>query len=212
MNPAYYTIGIFVVFALLGWLWITIMKEEENDYQDPFVMNMMPNYSSPIKGFALGVLVKSTKVGDRYLVEYSPRDVDKSFMKDRKQIENVEVAIDKEKMLVMPKGTLSARRDIIILLPKNPEDFPSELKVTRYGRALMAMTESINVDNVEIATVREGSDRKTNLVNKIGGGELSEKYVEMIEEIAKTVMKTMEKEKDRPQPPTSAFRPPTNAY
>lgn len=193
-------LGIYLV--------ILIFREEDEKFEDNMVINFMPQYSNPNKGHAIGMEVSTKKIGSRYLVEYQPRDVNKKLLKEKEKLENAKIVVDSNKILSLPTGTLSGYRNIKILLPPNPEDFPDSMKDTLFGQALMDLTEKINTSNVEAKIVREGSSRKTKLLNEIGDGEVSEEFIERTKELQKEIDKQKFEGKGAPPAP-SPFRPPS---
>lgn len=206
--PTLTIFGITIIFGLLAWLIIIMLKEEEQQYEDAFLINLYSNKTSPIAGFGIGMVKNKVSSHDgRVVVTFSPRDVDKILLKDKKQIPDVTIVYDKNKFIEMPKHTLSDRRTIYFGYPPTPEEFSPGLKAHPFGKMLMEITEKINTDNVETAIVREGSQRKTDMLHKMGDGEVSEAMVEKIEEIVKVVLKNVEKDLSRPQPPSN-YRPP----
>ena len=204
---------IFIVIlgiALLGlgiYLIILIFREEDEKFEDNIIINFMPQFSNPVKGYAVGMEVLTKKVDKRYLIEFQPRDLNKRALKDKDKIENAKVVVDANKIISLPTGTLSGFRNVKILLPPNPEDFPDQMKHTLFGQALMELTEKINNANVEAKIIRTGSTRKTKLLEELGDGEISEEFLERQKEINREIDKM--KPDTRPQPSSSPFRPPS---
>ena len=186
---------VAVLFGVVTWIVLLFMQKNEERVEEPFILNLMPQFS---KGHCFGLEVSTEKVGDRYLVTYSPRDINKLSLKEDNFIENVKVVVDKDKIINFSKGTLSNYRTFKILLAKNPEDYPTTLKQTTFGKSIMGLTEVINTVNVETNVVREGSDRKTNILYKMGDGELTSSIIEKFQEIAKDMVKSIRDEKSQP--------------
>jgi len=201
-------IGSVIIVGLFAFLLVLFFREEEEKTLSPLIINLMPQYTIPVKGHAVGVEVNTTKVDNRFLIEYQPRDLNYENINDKKNIENVKVVIDKNKILTLPIGTLSSFRDVKILLAPNAEDYSSELKDTVFGKVIMAMTEAIGVENKETDIVREGSNRKSKLLEKLGDGEISEEYIDKIGEITREALKHAgDTKKESPQ--RSGFNPPS---
>lgn len=204
------TIIIIVLGAgLLGlavYLILLIFRDEEDRLEDNVIINFMPQYSSPVKGHAIGMEVNSKKIGKRYLIEYAPRDINKKLLRDKVKIENVKIVVDSNKIIVLPEGTLSGYRNVKILLPPNSEDFPDSFKHTLFGQVMMELTEKISDANVEAKIIRTGSTRKTKLLEELGDGEISEEFLERQKEINKELDK--QKLDSKSSPPTSSFGPP----
>ena len=105
--------------------------------------------------------------------------------------------VEKDKKIVLPKNELW-------LLAPNPEDYPEELKRTEFGKSLMKMTEKINVSNLQLSILREGSNRKSALLKEMGDGEISEQFIKMSKGLQKDALEMNVKEKEKP---TSSFIP-----
>lgn len=200
--------SITAIAGLIIWLAMLYFKEHDEKHDDPLVINMMSNYSSPVAGHAIGFEVSTTKVDNRYLIEYSPRDVDKKYFLENKKVENVKVVVDKNKIITLEKGTLSNFRTIKILLPPNAEDFGTELKLHPFGKIMMDLTESINSFNVESSMVRKGSNMKTKILERMGDGEISKEYMNSIDDQTKELVKRRDGD-SKPQQRTGGFNPPS---
>jgi hypothetical protein len=200
----------FVLSVLSIFLLILYFREDDEKYEDNLIINMLPQYTSPVRGHAIGLEVNTKVIDNKYLIEYQPRDVDSRLLKDKTKIDNVKVVVDKNKVITLPKGTLSAYRTLKILLPPNPEDFSSELKRTHFGQHLMKITEEINTSNVEAKIVREGSDRKTKLLTELGDGEISEQFLDRQNELQKELDRNASKPSTQSVPARSPFSPPSS--
>jgi len=186
---------VFVLIAVVTFLIIIFYAKEQDKHEEPFVINLMAHYSQPIKGHAIGLEVNEEKVGDRILIEYSPRDIDvKAYA--NKMVENVKVVVDKDKIITLPKGTLSNFRTVKILLAPHPEDYSVDFKNNILGKSVMALTEVINTANIETSIVREGSDRKTNMLHKLGDGEITNELINRVFELNKDILKNSKDQKE----------------
>ena len=197
--------GIAILGLIVYWI-LLIFRDEDEQLQDNLIINFMSNYTTPVKGHAIGLEVNTKRIGKRFLIEYAPRDINKKLLKDKDKIDNVKVAVDSNKILVLPEGTLSGYRSVKILLPPTAEDFADNLKTTQFGQAMMELTEKINDANVEAKIIRTGSNRKTKLLNDIGDGEISEEWVERTKDYQKELDKM--KDSSKGTPTSSGFSPP----
>lgn len=203
------TIGMAVLAFLFVWLLVMYFREDETKHEGSLFLNLMPQHTKPYPGFCFGVIQKVQDSHGRYIVEFSPRDIDNAFMKDKKDIPNVKVVIDHDKFITLSKHTLSDRRPLVIGLPPRPEDFKKELKGTEFGRAIMALTEQISTDNVQIKILREGSNRKNKLLLDLGTAEISNAWMERIEESVKSMIALATKEqKNQPGQASPTFQSP----
>lgn len=198
-------IGSFIIIGLLVWLLSLYFKSEDKKHKQSLIINLMPQYAN---GFAVGLEVNTRKTDNRFLIEYQPRDISDEVLAEKTEIDNVQVVIDKDKVITLPAGTLSSYRDIKILLAPNAEDYATELKTTLFGKYLMQMTEEINNNNLEIGIVREGSDRKTKMAKNMGDGEVSQTQIEKFEELAKEMVKIATNQDKKDNRPSSGFHPP----
>ena len=198
-------IGACLIIGLMVWLLILYFRTQDKKTKQSLIVNLMPQYA---KGHALGQEVRIEKSDNRFLVEYSPRDVSDELLLEKGEIENVKVVVDKDKIITLPCGTLSAYRDIKFLLAPHAEDYSTELKSTLLGKHLMEMTEEINNNNLETSIVREGSNRKTKMAKNMGDGEVSQTQIEKFEELAKEMIKIATQDKGQGNKPSSGFHPP----
>lgn len=203
-------IGGVLVLGLGIYLLFLIFRDDEEKFEDNLIINFMSNYTIPIKGHAVGLEIETKRIGNRYLIEYLPRDINRKRLEINKNIDTVKVAVDKNKMLVLPEGTLSGYRNVKILLPPKPEDFTDNLKTTLFGQAMMKLTEEINGANVESIIIREGSNRKDKLLKELGDGEISEEYIQRQKEINKEIDKMKQDSRGSSSSSSpSPFRPPS---
>ena len=209
LTSIFLVVSLAVISGLVIWLIILFFKEEAEKHDSPMIINMMSNYSHPSSGHAIGLEVSTTKIDNRFLVEYQPRDIDDKLLLNKKEINNVKVVVNRNKIITLEKGTLSNYRTIKILLAPNAEDYPQELKLTPFGQMIMNLTEGINAFNLESHIVREGSSRKTKILTKLGDGEVSQEYMDAIDDQTKELAKRGTSENKNPQRPSGGgFSPP----
>lgn len=198
MNILLLILVIMCIAALLGvitWIIILIYIKEEEKIEAPFIINFMPQHTFPIKGYAIGLEQSTKKIDNRYLIEFSPRDINKENLKENKLVSNVKVVVGENKVITLPKGILSDNRTIKLLLAPTPEDYPLEFKNSSFGKIICGLTEAINITNDEVKIVREGSNRKTDILYKMGDGEISKETLNKFQEIFKDILKTSKDDK-----------------
>lgn len=189
----YLYIGVLflIIVSLFIWLIIVIYKKQYILENDPIVLNFLSHKSN---GFAVG-LEKEVVHGknDRLVCRIQSKDFDvkNEIPKDEK------VIVEKNKVIQFAKGSLSKFRDIKIYLPKNPEDLPESFKETSFGKFFMRYIELKNVISEETRVVREGSNRKTAILEKLGDGEISEELIKTWEGAMKDIVKSLAKEELR---------------
>lgn len=179
----------FILIALFIWIIILIFREKPRIENDPIVINFLSHYSN---GRAIGFEDNVIKAkNNRFISEFYPGDLD---VKKINKAEKEKVIIGKDKIIPLPKGTLSKDRDIKIYLPPTAEDFPTGLKEHPFGKILMGYTELVNAVNSEIATIREGSKRKDEILQRLGDGELGKEYLDTFEGTMKDIIRMLAKE------------------
>ena len=189
------TLIIFVIFLLIVAVVLSVvlliirlrLREEEPDA--PIVFNLVSHKSNKR---CIGIL-KQRIVGraGRELITYIPKDI-KSTKKAEK-----EVRVITDKTINIPSGILSADRDIIIVLPRNVEDLPDEIKNNELGKMMGIYIEEKNYENNVIQALREQKERQETIRLLHGGGELSKEEIqrrnELIEELTKILIKSPER-------------------
>lgn len=198
--------GIAAIFGLFIWLIILYFAKEEIEVEDNFILNFMSNFAVPKKGYCIGIEKSCSKINNRYLIEYLPTDLNKKELSEG-IIEPVRVSVDKNHIVVLPKGHPSKNKNLKIILAPRAEDYDDDFKLTFFGKILMNMTEAINAVNVETATVREGSERKTKILLNEGDGEISLNHIEKTDELMKQFTKMLVDNTSKPssQRPVGGF-------
>jgi hypothetical protein len=192
-------LGLILLVSFGTALYLFFHKKIEEPRDSSFVFNFMSNFAASAYGMEFG----RVKGKYRDCINLSPRDI--NFLKYYKrktgtinvpEIGIKKVWVEKNKILDIPKGALSPDKNIVILLPPNAEDFPEDFKKHHLGKTLMKMTEDLNNENVEINILREGSDRKTALLKRMGDGELSNQALAKLEELHEAGLKSSTKERE----------------
>lgn len=188
LNIAILTTIALAIIMLIIVLIIRFSKEESLLEDIPFIINFCSKNSFPEKGVAYGML-KNIEAGknERRVVSIEQRDV---LPKNFENIKEIKVVVDKNKIVTIPKGgDWSRQKNIMLLLPASASDFPDSLKSTPFGVSLMLMTEIQNAVNDELSSVKEGSTRKSEILKRLGDGELSREHIAAIDEIFKDVVR-----------------------
>jgi|GEM_PF-6531141 len=160
----------FILIAGLS-VWLTIVKfakHESKILNGARFENLAPKYADGCsEGIETNVIIGKN---GRYLIKYIRTDVaDDELYKIKEET----MIVGTNKRLSFPIGDWSNKISRVKYLPPKSEDLPSELKKTKLGKLYMKYTEDIDVENDEIKTIREGSIRKTNILQMLGDGELS---------------------------------------
>ena len=196
-------IVLFVAFAILTWIAIIYFsKEEDEEIDAPIGLNFIAGQTD---GRAVGVekYVNEGKEG-RKVITFSARDV---RIKDIKQMPDVQVIVDKNKTITLPKGTWSKDKNINIYLPPSVDKFPEPLKKTEFGKILMLYTALKDADNGEIDAFKEGMKRQKAHIQAMGAGEISIKHLTQINELFQETLDSIRESKKKDEN-TSGFSPP----
>lgn len=202
------TIAIAIIMAAVV-LVIRFSKDSDIFEDKAFVLNFCSKNSYPEKGIAYGILnnIEIGK-GGRKIVKFEQRDI---LPKDFELVKESTVIVDQNKILSIPKGgDWSKQKNIMILLPSSASDFPDSLKETLFGKGLLIATEIQNAVNAEINSIKEGSERKSEILKRLGDGELSREHIMSIDEIFKDVVKLAvdAKKENKPSTYSSVLSPP----
>ena len=182
-------IGILVsiFLTIITFIIIVVIRfaKDEEDLQDRTLgINFLTNYTD---GVALGIETSIvTGKSGRKIVTLAQRDVAPTNFDKMKE---VKVVVDKNKIITLPKGTWSREKNINLYMPPSAEDFPDTLKHTEFGKMLMLWTEIQNAVNSELDMVKEGSRRKSEVLKRLGDGELSRENLITINEFQKDLVK-----------------------
>ena len=163
-----------ILIALFVWLIIVMYQEGPKPQDFTIVDNFMPQFTD---GFSQGILLEVLLGETRNGYVFVPKDIDYYGRKRQKKSDIAEtqlIYVDKRKVISFPRGTFSAERNRLWLLPPNPEDLPEELKSTKFGEVIMKMIEDINNNKTEVEVIREGADRVRDIYERMGDGEISE--------------------------------------
>lgn len=167
---------IFVGFVI--WLVVEAFKEKEPRKDDAIALNFCSHLPGS-NGRFLGI-EKNHETGkrNRHVVTLQPADIK---VDAKEAVPDVTVVVDSNKRIIIPKGGVSADRNIVVYLAPNASDYPEELKNTVIGRALMWASELANYEKLVVDILREGGERKDALLNTLGDGEISKEFIQFQE-------------------------------
>jgi len=184
---------IFLILVGVGvagmFIYLLFFKYKEEITNDPIAINLNSDKSNKR---SMGI-VKNISKGrkGRFLVTFSPKDVD--VEKDNES----ECKVIVDKIIELPKGTLSKDRDIKILLPRYSEELVDELKEDWFGRSLIEYIEKKNDNNNIIESLREGLERKGVIRVLHGAGELSKEEIRRLRELRDEIDNMLIKDKSK---------------
>lgn len=195
MSGLEYFFIIFLIALVLGLLIFFIIlrfKLQGDEGNNDIVWNFASNKTNKRSTGTVKDIVSGR--GRRSLVIYTVRDSNDD------KVEDVPILVDK--ILDLPKGTLSKDRGIKILLPRNPEDLDPSVRDTPLGTLLNDWIEKKNTTNNVIDTLRESRERQDTLNLIQGGGELSKDEInrknELMQELSRLIVKGAEKKPGEP--------------
>lgn len=142
-----------------------------------------------------GIEQKSVKGADgRIKITYKPTDLnlnDLSMGKIKKKKTPVDIICEDNKIITIPAGELSMDKTHKFILPSRPTEFSEYLKSTILGRAFMWATAEKNAEKTIIDMLEEGELRREEILMKIGDGELTKDWINIIESRAKDSLKAL---------------------
>ena len=185
-------IVILVVFNIVLFLYLLslIIKKESEDGDNAILLNFS-NYGT--HGRALGI-VKDQIIGagNRVKITMTPKDIDlNKLIREKKKLEDIDIMQESHKLVNLPKGTLSRDKNIVISLPKSPEDMSDGLKKTQLGVALQFLTLEQDFIKKRIDILSDKVKNRDALLKEIGDAEMSVEYVTKIKEFHKDVLGLM---------------------
>jgi len=183
MIKAIIFISVIVFLISLGIvISLVYFYKKDNDEEELLDGNFVINLMSPLcKNRAFGI-EKSAEIGNsgRYLCTYTPAD--RNFRKLDDSVEDVTTIVGKCKRVVIPVNDWSSEKSIVIYFPPKVEYLPEFLKKLNFGEDLMKGIEFMNAITTELNAVREGSERKSEIAERMGDGEWTIEKLNQLEE------------------------------
>jgi hypothetical protein len=137
-----YFIGWTLLASVLGlaiyFIWMANRDKEDPENQS-ILINFMSQYSD---GFSLGLIESIDKSKDLTKIVFYPRDLNyiRLAKKDKNFVLKPQTIFVANRCLIYcPAGSLSSFRNFIIALPPQVEEIPENLKLNRFGEAIMTM-------------------------------------------------------------------------
>lgn len=204
-----FIIIILIALALGGYAALLHVKKKEIPLDYSIIHNYLSQYTS---GFFEGVIIEELKGKQRDGIIFIPRDIDHMKMYRDKKIKEVPQQIiwyDKNKRIDLPRGTLSAGRNIVIIQPKNPEDYNEHFKNTELGKLMIENTAEKNNESTTVEVLRIKSDRIKETAKKLGGGEpISTEFLDFLQKAQQNALDVVIKEKEKSKIGDSAYHEP----
>jgi len=192
---AWILVGIaFLVASAMIIMWLNVyFKEKDKETDDVIVLNV----SSYLGGTGRAIIQEKETINcpgtNRIISRGIPKDV--RNLKEGETLEDEKIIYEKNKAYIIPKGEWSKDCNIKIILPPDPEDIPAELLKNPFGKMLAQLTEERNYQALVEKIIREGSTRKTQLLQEMPDGEVSETIIDLYEGIIKQITEALKEKK-----------------
>ncbi|MEK6879836.1 MAG: hypothetical protein AABY22_09530 [Nanoarchaeota archaeon] len=186
------SILVIILVALGVYFLILYFRELEKPEDEPFLLNFMPSLSN---GHSVGTVknIEENQTFKRKRLYFEPKDIKPTDIW-KKAWTMQDIIVETDKLLIFPKGTLSAHKSIIIAQSVKPEMMSDYFRDSSLGKALTSLNESKNADNVLLSAIREASNRKDYHVKEFAEGEVSENLIKFMDAFYKDRMKKMSSE------------------
>lgn len=170
-----YLILLAVADAVCIIYYAAVALNKKDWIDNNIVLNFNSNKSH--KRF-IGIVKKEEKGAEgRTKLYYEPKDV---FVKEGEKVIANDEEVITEHRIILPKNSLSADKNIEFVLPSDVNDYDKNFLDTLIGKAFLWITEVENLRKTEIDLVRSGSISKTELLQKLGDGEISRELLSKI--------------------------------
>lgn len=187
----YAVVMVLIIVGLFVWLLLLLYREKQDYENNPIIVNFNSKYSN--KSF-IGIQTEVIEgKNGRLHIRYIPKDYDVRNMNSKE----TEIIVEPKKVVSLSMGSLSGDRYVKMILPRNPEDLSEELKDHDFFKSMMMFTEMKNAIKTEIDTLREGANRRDNILLKMGDRQLSSKFIQDWEESIKDMVRSITKEELR---------------
>ena len=192
-----------------GLIWIMARKlsrDDEYASRENFVINFASKYCmNHAYGIEKGVIPGKH---NRTICSYEPLDV---MPEDAGKVLPQKVVLGSGKRVVVPNGDWSGKRNLVLYLPANAEDMPEAFKRFDFGGKMMDTVELLSAADSALRYVRDGSNRKDEILSLASGGEITKDALKTINEVQKDINKlssdTKESRRIGPPPPTTSIPP-----
>lgn len=198
---------IIIVLALIlaavivyGVFYYLNKKEENKNYPLTF------NWASHLDGSGrfIGREINSeTGASGRVVMTIRPLDIDwEKVQKEKLEIKDIKIIAEANKILVLSRGTNSPSKDcdLKFILPPSAEDLPEGIKDTILGKLMAQIIEDKDAIKSIEQCIREGSNRKSQYMAKLGDGEVSTELIDVCENVIKEIQTIV---KDKAKTPTT---------
>lgn len=184
MISAVAIVGVSTIFILVTILVLLYNKGNVIPKDRVEIINFMRQYTSG--NFAKGYQIRNYPGEKRTLIEYFPTDVNPH---KNQKVEVQKIVVENGKILDLPKGSLSNNESQRWLLPPTVDDFPNELKDTHFGKLLMAMTATINLDTEAKSLMKDSIKTQSMLLNEVKGMKLVREFIKTSSDLNKDILK-----------------------
>jgi len=185
--------GFVLILILIAGIVLILMRQRRPKIErDTSVINLM---SDKANGHAEGIERKVREhPSGRLICSFYPTDITQEEISRQGGWKPVTVVVDKGRRIVIPKGTLSAKRNVVFYLPKHDEQIHSFFGSGNVLASGFSKAAGIQSDiNLFFSFFKERFDRIENLVTEFAGGEISADFMEWFKEaVQKAVLDKLE--------------------
>jgi len=195
MASGLFLMGVIVAGAIAGLIILiaSLYREDEEDYYDDTILqNTMTQYSD---GYFQGKIVRKIYGTKRVGIIFKPNDIDKYKVKKKKDKieEQGPIWVYPENIKSFPKGKVSGRRHVEVLLPPTINDFPSEEMKRMYGY-LLEDIEKNNSYREEDKILRKRINRQNKFLEQSEGLDIANDTLNLTNEGFKSILKSLGKD------------------
>lgn len=197
-------LGVILIAGII--IFFMRLYHEPEEFQDyTIVENYMPQITN---GYSLGVLIEIIKGTERDGIVFTPIDVDylrKVKKGEKLEIKNEIIFVPKNKIVFLPRGNLSGQRNLLKILPPNPEDLPDGFRETPLGIAMMEIITNINAKDHVIKVQRKEKELEDEMLLRTKGKDRVREYLELDKSLNKDIARKVIDTKDDRK--TNVFSP-----
>src|SRR5258708_25430869 len=168
---------LFVVnVGLVIWLIFEMVRKQELHDDDSRIINFA---SHDAHGRFMGVPTEIVKgAGSRYRISYRPEDADaKKLLEKKQKLLPETIIVDSNKLISLPKGTVSKDKNILIALADNPEEMDEAVKRSPLGVALSFLGLQQDFVKKQLEIHQDKIKNRDDLLKEVGDAEMSTELI-----------------------------------
>jgi len=180
-----FIVVLTIVLLMIGvFSFLIIVRERKEQANLPLLLNFYSNKSN--KRF-LGTITNSIIGKDnREIIYYNPKD-----LFENEKTEEQKIIVEPNKKIVLPPGTLSKSRSVVMVFPHSSDDFDESFRKSLFGKYVQFLTEMKNVEKDTIDFLKQGSKNKEQILHELEGGEISKKFMNRMNQLYMEAINTI---------------------